>query len=101
MMQAQRGSFPDLQKFSLWLQEIGPAYGYFPEPLKSILIARAHNRTRAKSTFDDLDFKVQTGSCQVGGYIDSKANRELWVQEKVTFWTSAVTDWAFAALSHP
>jgi hypothetical protein len=44
---------------------------------------------------------VQTGSHYIGGYIGSKADRELWVQEKVTFWTSAVTDLAFAALSHP
>jgi hypothetical protein len=90
-----------LRKFFLRLQEIGPTFGYFPEPSKSILIVRAHNRTRAKSSFDDLSFKVQTGSCYLGGYIGSKADRELWVQEKVTFWTSAVTDLAFAALSHP
>jgi hypothetical protein len=96
------GSFTDLQKFSLSLQEIGPAYSYFREPLKSILIVRANNCTRAKSTFEDLSFKVQSGSCQDGGYIGSKANHELWVQEKVTFWTSAVvTDLAFAALSQP
>jgi hypothetical protein len=25
----------------------------------------------------------------------------LWVQEKVTFWTNAVTDLAFATFSHP
>jgi hypothetical protein len=95
------GSFTDLRQFFLRLQEIGPAYGYFPEPSKSILIVRAHNRTRAKSTFDNLGFKVQTGSRYLGGYIGSKADQELWVQEKVTFWTSAVTDLAFAALSHP
>jgi hypothetical protein len=44
---------------------------------------------------------VQTGSRYLGGYFGSKAGRELWVQEKVTFWISAVTDLAFAALSHP
>jgi hypothetical protein len=33
--------------------------------------------------------------------IGSSANRELWVQENVAFWTSAVTNLAFAALSHP
>jgi hypothetical protein len=95
------GSFTDLRQFFLRLQEIGPAYGYFPEPSKSILIVQAHNRTRARSTFDDLGFKVQTGSRYLGGYISSKADGEMWVQEKVTFWTSAVTDLAFAALSHP
>ena len=39
------GSFTDLQKFFLRLQEIGPTFGYFLEPSKSILIVRAHNCT--------------------------------------------------------
>jgi hypothetical protein len=95
------GSFTDLRQFFLRLQEIGPAYGYFPEPTKSILIARAHNQHTAKSTFQDLQFKVTTGSRYLGGYIGSQADRELWVREKVTFWSSAVTDLAFVALSHP
>jgi hypothetical protein len=95
------GSFTDLRQFFLRLQEIGPAYGYFPEPTKSILIVRAHNRREAKSHFHDLRFQVETGSRYLGGYIGSRADRELWVQEKVAFWTSAVTDLAFAALSHP
>jgi hypothetical protein len=62
---------------------------------------RAHNHTIGRPTFDDLKFKVQTGSCYLDGCIGSKADRELWVQEKVTSWTSAVTDLAFADLSHP
>jgi hypothetical protein len=95
------GCFSDIRKFFLQLQEIGPAYGYFPEPTKSILIVRAHNRTISRSTFNDLKFKVQAGSRYLGGYIGSQADRELWVQEKVSFWTSAVTDLAFATLSHP
>jgi hypothetical protein len=95
------GSFTDLRKKHFRLQELGPAYGYFPEPSKSIIIVRAHNRTRAKSSFDNLGFKWQTGGRYLGGYVGSKADLELWVQEKVTFWTSAVTDLAFAALSHP
>jgi hypothetical protein len=68
----------------------------------SILIARAYNQHVAKSTFHDLRFKVTTGSRYLSGYIGSQADRELWgVREKVTFWTSAVTDLAFVALSHP
>jgi hypothetical protein len=63
---------------------------------------RAHKRTIGRSTFDDLKFKVQTSSRYLGSYTGAKADRELWVQErKVTFWTSAVTDLVFAALSHP
>jgi hypothetical protein len=95
------GSFTDLRKCFLRLQEIGFACGYSPEPSISILIVRAHNRTIGRSTFHDVKFKVQTSSCYLGGYIGSKSGQELWIQEKVTFWTSAVTDLAFTALSHP
>jgi hypothetical protein len=94
------GSFTDLRKFFLRLQEIGPLYGYFPEPTKSILVVRSHNLYTAKSAFTDLQFKVTTGSRYLGGYSGSRVNRELWVQEKATFWTSAVNDLAFTALSH-
>jgi hypothetical protein len=62
---------------------------------------RAHNHTIIGSTFKDLHFQVQIGSHYLGSYIGSQADRGLWVQEKVSFWTSAVTDLAFAALSHP
>jgi hypothetical protein len=92
------GCFTELRQFFLGLQEIEPAYGYFPEPTKSILVVRAHNRTTAKSSFKDLQFKVQTGSRYLGGYIGSQADWELWVQAKVSFWTSVVTDLAFATL---
>jgi hypothetical protein len=95
------GSFTDLRKFLLRLQERGPWYGYFPEPTKSILVVRSHNRHTAKSAFTDLQFKVTTRSRYLGGYIGSRVDRELWVQEKAAFWTSAVNDLAFAALSHP
>jgi hypothetical protein len=91
------GSFTDLRRFFLCLQEIGAAYGYFPEPTKSILVVRAHNQFVAKSTFEDLQFKVTTGS----PFIGSQGNKEEWVREKVAFWSSAVTDLALAALSHP
>jgi hypothetical protein len=95
------GSFTYLRQFFLRLQEIGPAYGYFPEPTKSILIARTHSQHVTKSTFQDLRFKVTTGSCYLSSYISSQADWELWVRKKVAFWTSAVTGLAFVALSHP
>jgi hypothetical protein len=38
-----------------------PAYRYFPEPRK-----KDHNHKIARSTFQELQFKVQTGSCYIG-----------------------------------
>jgi hypothetical protein len=37
----------------------------------------------------------------LGGYICSSFDKELWVQEKVSLWTSVVIDLAFTVLSHP
>jgi hypothetical protein len=80
------GCFADLRHFFLCLQEIGPAYGYFPEPTKSILIVRAHNRTNSKSSFKDLQFKVQTTSSRhLGGYFGSQADQELWSRRRSPF----------------
>jgi hypothetical protein len=95
------GHFTELRAFMERLQEIGPAYGYHPEPTKSILVVRAHNLVSARSEFKDLGFQVTTGSRYLGGYVGSSHEQELWVQEKVSLWTSAVTDLAFTALSHP
>jgi hypothetical protein len=81
------------------LQEIGPAYGYLPEPSKSILVVRAHKLELTRSEFKDLGFQVTTGSRYLGGYVGSSSEQELWVQEKMSIWTSVVTDLAFTALS--
>jgi hypothetical protein len=65
------GSFAELCCFYVWLQEIGPPYGYFAEHLKSVLIVQELNKTSAKSAFTDFDFKVQTGHLNLGGYVGS------------------------------
>ena len=48
------GHFTELRAFMERLQEIGPAYGYHPEPTKSILVVQAHNLVSARSEFKDL-----------------------------------------------
>jgi hypothetical protein len=40
------------------LQEIGPAYGYYPEPDKSNFIVQPNNKTNAQNEFNGLGFKV-------------------------------------------
>jgi hypothetical protein len=95
------GSFEDLRRFFTRLQEIGPSYGYFPEPSKSILIVQEFNRTSAKSAFADLGFNVQTGHQYLGGIIGSSDDQSMWIESKVADWTNAIADLAFVALSHP
>jgi hypothetical protein len=52
------GKFIEIRRFFRKLEEIGPDFGYFPEPSKSILVVRERNFEAAKIAFCDLGFKV-------------------------------------------
>jgi hypothetical protein len=57
------GKFDDILKFFRPLHEIGPNYGDFPKPSKSILIVPQHNLEAALVTFPEFQLKVHTGHC--------------------------------------
>jgi hypothetical protein len=63
----------------LKLQEIGPSYGYFPEPMKSVLIVPLHNLETARSAFADLKFLVVRGSRYLGGFSGEKLAFDTWI----------------------
>ncbi len=65
------------------LQKIGPAYGYFPEPTKSILVVPPAMVELAKEYFHDHEFKITTGSRYLGGFIGSRSSCEEYVKGKV------------------
>ena len=86
------GNFVEIRRFFLKLGEIGPRFGYFPEPSKSILVVREHNFEAAKLAFSDLGFKVTMGSRYLGGFIGEDSALREWIQEKTKFWEEAVAD---------
>ena len=52
------------------LEEIGPGgLGYYPQPLKSILVVRQHNLEAAKLNSPDFGFKATTRSRYLGGLL--------------------------------
>jgi hypothetical protein len=55
------GDFQKIRGYFERLVELGPKYGYFPEPSKSILVVQAHNKKAAKAYFEDLGFTIVTG----------------------------------------
>jgi hypothetical protein len=62
--------FPVCGQFFERLQEIGPSYGCYSEPNKSILIVQPSNKDTAQKEFHDLlGFKVMTGSHYLGAFI--------------------------------
>jgi hypothetical protein len=83
------------------LQEIGPNYGYFPEPDKSILVVSKDNVEKAKAAFADLKFKVATGHHYLGGFISQEDAHDAWIQEMVDGWSEVIAELAFAAKRFP
>jgi hypothetical protein len=75
----------------------GPRQGYFPEPSKSILIVREHNKEAAQESFKDLGFTIVTGSRYFGGFIGEAPNQLSWIQEKNEDWVDSIKELAMVA----
>jgi hypothetical protein len=82
--------FDEIERFFWRLCEIGPLFGYYPEPTKSILIVRQHNLKEARLRFPAV--KVKTGNRYLGGFIGEDEALNVWLGKKNKFWTEAVTD---------
>ena len=68
---------------TLGLKWRGPARGYYPEPIKSILVVSPGNVAHTEEHFRGLGIRVGTGNRYLGGFIgDADAERE-WLREKV------------------
>jgi hypothetical protein len=66
------GKFKAIKQQFAKLQEIGPHYGYYPEPTKSILIVSQNNLAAATAAFKDSEFTITTGNRYLGGFIGEK-----------------------------
>ena len=65
------GSIENVDSFFKRLEEIGPAYGYFPEEGKSVLVVRG-NDTENSNIFKEkynFKFQIKNGYCYLGGHI--------------------------------
>ena len=61
--------------------KIGPEYGYYPEPRKSILVVTQQNLLSAKAYFSDLKFQVTTGNRYLGGFLGEEETKTKWLQD--------------------
>eukprot|EP00957_Ditylum_brightwellii_P197440 15042802-Ditylum_brightwellii.AAC.1 len=75
--------------------------GYFPEPDKSILVARKANLGKAKELFKGYKFKLKEGFRYLGGFIGSADLAQKYVQEKVEGWVNSVKIFAQIMLNQP
>ena len=100
-MQGAGGKFESIQEHFKRLQEVGPKFGYYPEPDKCILIVPEDSLEKAKAEFADLQFKIKTRHRYLGGFIGEKEARDEWIQELTENWSLAVKEIGFVARAYP
>ena len=84
----------DLSHLIEWFEKLclmGPRYGYYPEPKKTVLIVDKEFDSEAHKKFDHLGVKVVRGHRFLDGFIGDLEEINLFVQGKVKEWTNFIT----------
>ena len=72
MTWGQGGGFGDIMAHFRDLKLRETAWGYYPEPTKSILVVAERNVPRAKEYFRGMGIQVVTGSRYLGGFMGER-----------------------------
>ena len=80
------GDFDEIEAFFKDLAKIGPDFGYFPEPSKSVLIVRSPNLLAVQVFFNEQHcrgFLITTGHRYLGGFIGELNKRDEWLSSRL------------------
>lgn len=83
------------------LMELGPAYGYFVEASKSVLVVKEAFIASAKELFGPYDVKIELANRFLGGCVGQDAGVRAYVGSKIDVWVEAVKIMARAATTYP
>ncbi len=85
------------------IQNLGPVYGYFIQPEKSVHICSKHQISKTKPQFQaaNLNFQYVEGARYLGSYIGEKEYFPTWIKPQIQDWVSAVQDLSLAATKYP
>ena len=97
------GKLRMVKEWWLKLNEMGPRFGYFPEPTKCILILKDHSLLQvATQLFADTEMEITCqGQRHLGAVIGSEDFKNEYVSSKVQKWVQDVSDLARIALAEP
>ena len=94
----------ELHRLLRWferLMDLGPDFGYFPEPLKSYVVVEETDLAEANALFDHLGVKAVTSHRFLGEHIGLISGLHEYVDEKVARWKDYVVRIASVAPSQP
>ena len=81
--------------------QLGPSYGYYPEPKKTVVVVDENDVDAANASFHDLGIKVVRCHRFLGGFIGDEEHAKRFVDEKVKDGMSHVMKLAKAAEHYP
>ena len=95
------GQLEDVKEWFSGLIEKGPAFGYFPQPSKSVLVVHPSFVDTAESVFGDMGIRVVTGCRYLGGYVGDNSGKLEYISDRVERWARCVGRVAEAAVHQP
>ena len=83
------GNLLDLRRWWSVLTEIGPKFGYYPEPTKTWLVVKPCASEKVESVFFGTKIKITTeGRKYLGGSVGTRKFKDLYITAKVNEWIS-------------
>ena len=95
------GSLDDIRCWLDRLLELGPSYGYFPEPRKGYLVVALNITHLASDAFTGLGISVVCSHSILGGVIGEATQCEDLIRLKVNGWVHSINALAKAARKSP
>jgi len=83
----------ELSSVRRWFDRLlfeGPAYGYFPEPCKTVLVVQPSDMQKATDMFHDLGVKVVSSSRFLGGFVGERSLAADFVSNNVKAWCNCI-----------
>ena len=90
-----------IREWFLRLLELGPAFRYFAEPVKSVLGVKEEHLEHAEILFADLKVKVVLASRFLGGCVSTDDGIHRFVNSKVDTWVHCVERLAEVTKAYP
>jgi hypothetical protein len=94
------GSFDVIARMFTDLIKIGPDFGYYPNPSKSIIINPTNKLANPEQHLNQsygLGFRVCSGHRYHGGFIGDASSRDEFVSSKISSWTQTVRQLSLVA----
>ncbi|KAL5266795.1 hypothetical protein ACHWQZ_G003996 [Mnemiopsis leidyi] len=103
MTQVQRGKLLGILKWWNKLVDVGPRYGYFPNPNKCVLIVKSESmKDKANEIFGKLGIQITCrGQRHLGAIVGTQEYKEEYIREKVGEWKEDIKTLASIAKTEP